>query len=217
MNKTPFDLVIFDCDGVLVNTEPLVDQIYSQMLEEHGQTFNRTSLHEFSGMTIQDRLKVSSQQLGWTPPESFLPEFFARLAELSKKELKPVDGIYELVESLPVPVCVASNGTRDEIVLRLKIANLTDFFGAAIFSGLEVPRPKPAPDVFLAAAESFNAHPSRCIVVEDSVPGVTAAVSAGIKVYGHAAFTPAESLREAGAIPFANMAELKNILSMQVA
>ncbi len=78
---------------------------------------------------------------------------------------------------------------------------------------LEVPHPKPAPDVFLEAARAFNVHPSRCIVIEDSVPGVTAAVRAGMRVYGHAAFTPAESLKATGAIPFADMSALQNILA----
>jgi HAD superfamily hydrolase (TIGR01509 family) len=132
---------------------------------------------------------------------------------LTETELKPVPGIHALIDSLTVPICVASNGSREEILLRLRIAQLTERFGNAIFSGLEVAHPKPAPDVFLAAAKAFNVHPTRCIVIEDSVPGVTAAVRAGMKVYGHAAFTPSESLRKAGAIPFANMVELKNMLS----
>ncbi len=214
MSQTPFDLVIFDCDGVLVNTEPLVDRVYHQMLNEHGQTLGyRTSPLEFSGVAIHDRLAVTSQRLGWTPPETFLPEFFERLALLSEKELQPVEGIRELIESLTVPICVASNGSREEIVLRLRVAGLTGHFGNAIFSGLEVPHPKPAPDVFLAAARAFNVPPARCIVIEDSIPGVTAAVRAGMKVYGHAAMTDKEKLRQAGALPFDNMRELKSILS----
>ncbi len=213
MKNSPFDLVIFDCDGVLVDSEPLANQVYVQMLAEHGHHLDyQTSLREFSGAAVYKRLEVTSQKLNWTPPETFLPAFFERLEKLSEKELKPVKGIYELVESLPVPVCVASNGARAEIVFRLKLANLTEFFGDAIFSGLEVPHPKPAPDVFLAAAKAFNAPPSRCIVVEDSVPGVTAAVCAGMKVYGHAAITPAKSLQDAGATPFADMMELKALL-----
>ena len=111
-----------------------------------------------------------------------------------------------------MPICVASNGSREEILLRLKIANLTELFGGAIFSGMEVPHPKPAPDVFLAAARSFDTPPGRCIVVEDSVPGVTAAIRAGMKVYGHAAITPMDALRKAGAVPFSDMMELKKIL-----
>jgi beta-phosphoglucomutase-like phosphatase (HAD superfamily) len=95
----------------------------------------------------------------------------------------------------------------------LEIAHLTEYFANHIFSGLEVAHPKPAPDVFLATAKAFNVSPSRAIVIEDSVPGVTAAVRAEMRVYGHAALTPAASLRDAGAIPFANMMELKTILN----
>ena len=214
MKNTSYDLVIFDCDGVLVNSEPLANQVYVQILEEHGHRVNSDEyLREFSGASITQRLQVTSQKLNWTPPSNFTFTFQERLAELSKQVLEPVPGIHELIESLTVPICIGSNGTRSEILLRLKLANLTEFFGNAIFSGLEVPHAKPAPDVFLAAAQSFNIPPSRCVVIEDSIPGVTAGVKAGMKVYGYAAFTPVEDLRNAGAIPFANMMELKSMLA----
>ena len=132
-----FDLVIFDCDGVLVNSEPLVNQIYVQMLGEFGF----------------------------------------------------------------------------QVDANVKIAQVAEHFGDAIFSATEVPHPKPAPDVYLAAAKALNVSPDRCVVIEDSIPGVTAAIRAGMQVYGHAAFTSSESLRQAGAIPFANMLELQTILS----
>lgn len=214
MNTTSsFDLVIFDCDGVLVDSEPLTNQVYVQMLGEFGyQVDTEAYLREFSGAALPKRLEVTSNKLNWTPPENFLSIFNERLSVLTEKKLQPVIGIHSLIESLSVPICVASNGSREEIALRLKIAQLTDRFGDAIFSGLEVPHPKPAPDVFLAAAKAFNVSPARCIVIEDSVPGVTAAVRAGMKVFGHAAFTPSESLEEAGAMPFANMMELQKTL-----
>jgi phosphoglycolate phosphatase len=215
MNTTSFDLVIFDCDGVLVNSEPLANQIYVQMLGEYGHHVNTEEYQrEFSGARITRRLEVTSQKLNWTPPENFLSIFDERFSSLAEKELKPVPGIHALIESLSVPICIASNGSREEIVLRLKIAQLTKYFTNVIFSGLEVPHPKPAPDVFLTAASAFNVSPVRCVVVEDSIPGVTAAVRAGMKVYGHAAFTPSESLRAAGAIPFANMMELKTLFTL---
>lgn len=215
MKKTSFDLVIFDCDGVLVDSEPLANQVYVQMLGDYGYHVNAEEYqHEFSGAAVFKRLEVTSQRLNWSPPANFLPIFNERLAVLTERELKPVEGIHTLIESLSVPICVASNGHRKEIILRLKVANLTHYFGDKIFSGLEVPHPKPAPDVFLAAANAFNIAPERCIVIEDSVPGVTAGVRAGMQVYGHAAITPSESLQAAGAIPFKNMLELKEILSV---
>jgi phosphoglycolate phosphatase len=215
MDKThSFDLVIFDCDGVLVNSEPLANQLYVKMLGEFGYRVDAEQyLHEFAGVYIPDRLRITSQRLNWTPPVNFLSAFNERLSILVRNELQAVDGIHSLIESLPVPICVASNGSREEIILRLKIGQLTEYFGDAIFSGMEVPHPKPAPDVFLAAAKAFNVSPAQCVVIEDSVTGVTAAVRAGMRVYGHAACTPAKSLQNAGAIPFGNMDELQSILS----
>ncbi len=214
MKIQSYDLVIFDCDGVLVDSEPLANQVYVQMLAEYGFDVNHEEyLRKFSGAAIFDRLEVTAKQLSWTPPTDFYPIFNSRLAVLTEQELKPVPGIHELIESLSVPVCIASNGSRKEILLRLRIARLSEHFTDAIFSGLEVPNPKPAPDVYLAAAQAFNVHPTRCVVVEDSVPGVTAGVRAGMKVYGHAACTDPALLKAAGATPFTNMLELKNILT----
>ena len=214
MNNTSFDLVIFDCDGVLVDSEHLADQVYVQMLKEYGFSVNTAAyLQEFAGVALPKRLEVTARKLNWTPPAEFIPLFLERMSALSEKELQAVPGIHDLITSLTVPFCVASNGSRAEIVHRLKVARLTEQFGDAIFSGMEVPHPKPAPDVFLAAARAFQIPPSRCVVIEDSLLGVNAGVRAGMKVYGHATFNSAESLRAAGAIPFANMLELKTILN----
>lgn len=209
-----FDLVIFDCDGVLVNSEPLANHVFVQLLAEHGHHVNvQEYQRKFSGAAIHERLAVTSQKLDWIPPSNFYSVFNERLSDLTERELKPVAGIHDLLRSISAPICIASNGSREEILLRLKIAKLTEFFDGAIFSGLEVANPKPAPDVFLEAARSFNAPPARCVVIEDSIPGVTAAIRAGMKVYGHAAFTPSESLRKAGAIPFESMRDLQAILA----
>ena len=214
MNTKPYDLVIFDCDGVLVESEALACRIYVDLFAEYGHPLDYTeTLHKFYGVTLTNRLVISAQELGWTPPDEFVPIFNERLLALSEQELLPIPHIHELIESITVPMCVASNGSRDEIVFRLKVAGLTERFGNAIFSGTEVPHPKPAPDVYLAAARAFQTPPERCVVIEDSILGVTAGVRAGMKVYGHATFNSAESLRAAGATPFGSMLELKKILS----
>jgi phosphoglycolate phosphatase len=214
MKTSTFDLVIFDCDGVLVDSEPLANRVYVQMLAEHGFQVNYDEyLHKYSGAAIVNRLESTSKQLNWTPPTDFYPVFNSRLSVLTKQELKPVPGIHELLDSLNVPVCIASNGSRSEVMLRLQLADLAKYFGENIFSGTELPNPKPAPDVYLTAAKSFNIPPDRCVVVEDSVLGVTAGVRAGMKVYGYAACTDADQLKAAGAIPFMDMLELKSILA----
>jgi HAD superfamily hydrolase (TIGR01509 family) len=211
-----FDLAIFDCDGVLVDSEPLANQVFVEMIREHGFDIDEPAyLRKFSGITLPDRIQTTAQELNWMPPQDFHQIFNERLAILTRERLQPVQGIHELLKSLPVPVCVASNGSREEVDLRLELSGLTNVFGNAIFSGIEVAKPKPAPDVYLAAAKSFDVSPSRCLVVEDSIPGVTAAVQAGMRVYGHAAFTPAQQLKDIGAIPFKDMFELKEILAKE--
>jgi phosphoglycolate phosphatase len=215
MNTQPCDLVIFDCDGVLVETESLVCRLYVQMFAEYGYPLEyEETLREHHGVNLLKRLEHTAQKIGWTPPHSeFLPEFNKRLSDLTERELIVVPGVHSLIDNLTVPICVASNGSREEITFRLKLSNLTERFGSAVFSGTEVPHPKPAPDVYLAAAKAFDVHPSRCVVIEDSILGVTAAVRAGMKVYGHATYNSPESLRKAGAIPFDNMPELQAILN----
>jgi len=213
MNNLPYDLVIFDCDGVLVESEQLACQVYVQMFAEYGHQLDFTeTLHKFYGVTLQDRLNASALELGWTPPDDFIYNFNNRLRELSEREMQTIPHIHELIDSITVPICVASNGLREEITYRLKAAGLTERFGKAIFSGTEVAHPKPAPDVYLAAAQSFHVAPECCVVIEDSVLGVTAAVAAGMKVYGYASFNSAESLQTAGAIPFTSMQSMKDIL-----
>lgn len=216
MKPQTIDLVLFDCDGVLVDTEPLANRVFVQLVRENGFDVDESIyLHKFTGVTLPDRIRITEQELQWTAPEDFLPQFHERLIELTEASMQPVEGIHELVRSLPVPICVASNGSRAEINLRLKLSNLAPFFGNAIFSGLEVPNPKPAPDVYLAAARSFDVEPSRCVVVEDSLPGVRAGRSAGMRVYGYAALTSKEKLIEAGAIPFSSMNELQQVLAQE--
>ncbi len=217
MNNSDFDLVIFDCDGVLVESEELACRIYVQMFAEYGYQLDYAeTLHKFYGMTLETRLQISEQELGWRPPADFIPRFHQTELILSERELQTVPHVHELIESITVPVCVASNGSRKELNFRLKIAGLLSYFDGAIFSGTEVAHPKPAPDVYLAAARHFNIDPSRCVVVEDSVLGVTAAVTAGMTVYGHATFNAPEKLQQAGAIPFKSMLELKEIFASKL-
>jgi len=213
MKIKPYELVIFDCDGILVESEELACRLYVDMFREHGHVLDyKETLHKFYGMTLENRLRVSEQELGWKPAADFISNFHARELELSKTELKTVPHVRELIESIALPKCVASNGSRKEINFRLRIAGLLDHFQNALFSGTEVPHPKPAPDVYLAAAQSFNIAPENCIVIEDSILGVTAAVTAGMKVYGYASFNSAESLKAAGALPFTSMLEMKELL-----
>ena len=162
MNTKPFDLVIFDCDGVLVDSEPLANRVFVQIVREYGYELDERNIPEgiFWRTYTKDRIHTIERELNWIAPGNFLDIFNKRFTAIDRKRTSTChSGIHSLIESLSVPICVASNGSREEIALRLKIAKLTDHFGDAIFSGLEVPHPKPAPDVYLAAAKAFNVSP----------------------------------------------------------
>jgi HAD superfamily hydrolase (TIGR01509 family) len=207
------ELIIFDCDGVLVDSEPIVNRLFVEMLGELGYhlDYERT-LRESSGGTMAMRMSSTQQRLGWQPPADFTAQFDRRLSAALQRELRPVPGVRALLADLLVPWCVASNGSHDDVRSRLDYAGLLAEFDPPAFSATEVAVGKPAPDLFLHAAARMTTRPDRCVVVEDSVPGVRAGVAAGMPVFGLARLTNPGDLREAGATVFEDMSELPGLL-----
>jgi HAD superfamily hydrolase (TIGR01509 family) len=204
-----FDLIIFDCDGVLVDSEPIVNQLFVDMLGELGHTLDyEATLREFSGGAMSARMAITRQRLGWFPPAGFVADFDQRLLDAMRRELRAVPGVREMLDLLPGPWCVVSNGAYEDIRFRLECTGLLDDFEPYLFSASALARPKPAPDVFLHAAQSMAAAPQRCLVIEDSVTGVRAGVEAGMTVFGFARFTSADRLQQAGARVFERMSDL---------
>ena len=204
-----FDLVIFDSDGVLVDSEPLVNRVYVELMRELGHDMDEgASMREFSGASMATRFAAFSRRFAWSPTPEFEQAFHARLATAVARELKPVAGIERILSELRVPICAASNGTTADMRERLGAVGLLPYFANALFSAPELGRPKPFPDVFLLAAQAFGAQPSRCAVVEDSLTGVQGGVAAGMTVFGYAAHSDADALREAGATTFTCMDDL---------
>lgn len=213
-----FELVIFDCDGVLVDSEPLVNRVVVEMLAELGYALDEAqSLREFSGCSLSARFLVLGARLGWSPAPGFEAAFHERLGDLVRRELRAVEGVREALAEIAQPICVASNGSLDEIRARLGATGLLARFEGALFSAIDAGRAKPAPDVFLHAARSTGVEPARCAVVEDSVPGVLAANRAGMLVFGYAGLTDAASLSAAGARTFDRMSELPALLHERAA
>lgn len=184
----PVECVIFDCDGTLVDTELLGNEVFASMLLTHGFSVTPSeAMGRFRGMKLADCLTEVEAQLGRPLPASFIPELRQKTAAVFKQRLAPIPGALELVKSVRVLSCVASSGPRDKIELSLALTGLLPFFRNRIFSSYEIGSWKPDPAIFLHAAKALGVEPRNCVVVEDSLPGIQAALTAGMRAY---AFQP---------------------------
>ena len=196
-------LVIFDCDGVLVDSEPVANRTLGQMLRELGLDLTQEQIFQsFVGYSLPHCMRVIEGMLGRAPPENFLRELQARTFAAFKTELRAMPGIEQALDALDaarVPYCVASSGDHEKMNTTLGITGLLPRFAGRIFSVTQVARGKPEPDIYLFAAKQMGVESASCVVVEDAPPGVKAGVAAGMTVLGFCASTPAEKLWEAGA------------------
>jgi HAD superfamily hydrolase (TIGR01509 family) len=216
---TPPPLVIFDCDGVLVDSEPLAAQVNMELLHQLGWPISVKEVEErFIGCSYAHFLTEVEAHLGQPVPPDWGPRFRERFEELAEKELVAIDGVGAVVEALAgagVPICVASNSRRERVTWSLERTGLLGHFEGRVFSAREVARPKPAPDVFLLAAATLGVEPSAAVVVEDSRFGVEAARRAGMAVYGYAGgLTKPAALEGTGTTVFDDMAQLPALLGL---
>ena len=216
-------LTIFDCDGVLVDSELIALSELSAVMREQGVAMSVAECQDaFMGMTNADIVRAIEERIGRSLPGEG-PRLRLRMLDRFKRELQPVPGIADVLAHHDGPRCVASSSDRGRIELTLALTGLAPFFEGNIFSGTEVARGKPAPDLFLHAAASMHVNPSACVVVEDSAMGVRAAVAAGMPVIGfiggaHATEGFEARLRAAGASQvIARMAELPAALRLALA
>ena len=212
-------LVIFDCDGVLVDSERLSHRVLHAMLIELGAAISpQQTVDRFIGTSLAACLARISSLLGAAPPANFAAEFARRSRAAFEAELTLVPGVAQLLAALAVPCCVASNGNRAKVDFTLghtgPLAQFAAQLAGRIFTADDVLHPKPAPDLFLHAARQLGADPRRTTVVEDTPTGISAAKAAGMHAIGFAAMTPAAQLHEAGADRVVHtMAELQALLS----
>jgi HAD superfamily hydrolase (TIGR01509 family) len=193
-------LIIFDCDGVLVDSERLSHAVLQQMLAEYGVELTlEQTLEHFMGTSMDRCIEVASSLIGHAVPADFRPRFRDRTFDAFTRSLTTVPGIEPVLAGLQVPYCVASNGPHQKMRHTLARTGLLPLFKGRMFSAQDVVAPKPAPDLFLHAAAVCGAPPAGCVVVEDSATGVAAARSAGMRVLGFAAMGQGDKLRRAGA------------------
>jgi HAD superfamily hydrolase (TIGR01509 family) len=210
-----FELIIFDCDGVLVDSERITNQVFCTMLNELGLPVSLQDMFErFVGLSMPQCVHLITEMHGHPPPGTFVGELRQRAAYALKEQITPIPGVKEMLAGLRIPCCVASSGDHEKIRLTLSATGLLTRFEDRIFSVVDVARPKPEPDVFLHAARQLGVLPRACAVIEDTPTGVRAAVAAGMRTFGFAANTPAHKLMEAGAHHvFWDMAELLELLN----
>src|ERR1044072_1752578 len=210
-----FDLVIFDCDGVLVDSERIAVRIDAIVLERLGWPMSEAEIIDrFMGRSEAYMTGEIERAIGRTLPAGWDGEFTPLYREALEAELEPVDGIVEALDRISIPPCVASSSPHERLRLTLGLTGLLPRFEGRIFSATDVAHGKPAPDLFLHAATTLGANPARCAVVEDSIYCVEAARAAGMRAFGYTGgLTPPERLAGAATTLFADMRDLPTLLA----
>ncbi|MGD8860804.1 MAG: HAD family hydrolase [Myxococcales bacterium] len=204
--------VIFDCDGVLVDSERLVSRIEAKLFRRWGWEVSPEELGALlKGRGHTEVVRIIESHLPVQPPADWIYEWAMHTAIGFRRALQPVEGVRGVLDTLAardVPVAVASQSSHGRVLLSLELCRLSDYFGDHVYTASMVRHPKPAPDIYLHAARQLGAAPDRCTVIEDSVTGVRSAVAAGMRVLGYAADADADALQQAGAEVFERMEEL---------
>lgn len=211
-----FEAVIFDCDGVLVDSETLENQVFVECAADLGLVLTLAEAVElYKGRKLAECIADVEERLGRCVPDSFVADFRVRSAKVFEDHLQPIPGVEAVIQTLQalsVPFCVASSGPREKIEANLGITGLLTYFQESVVSAYEVGSWKPDPDLFLHAARTLDVAPETCAVIEDSLPGVQAGVAADMTVFGYARDTQAEILAAAGAQVFQDMNQLPVLL-----
>jgi HAD superfamily hydrolase (TIGR01509 family) len=226
VKKTPqnidqnIDLVIFDCDGVLVDSEVISCRAHAETLTRHGYPITADQvLVRFLGVSDREARMTIEAELGRSLPDDFEKQVKQATLQFYADDLRTIPHVGEAIAAIALPKCVASSGTPEKIRHGLECAGLYDLLAPNIFSATQVKRGKPAPDLFLFAAGQMQTSAARCVVIEDSVPGITGARAAGMAVLGfhggsHCRPGYADKLRAAGAImTFDDMRQLPDLIA----
>jgi HAD superfamily hydrolase (TIGR01509 family) len=219
-NDTKFDLVIFDCDGVLVDSEVVSCRVHADVLTRYGYPITAEEVHRrFLGRTARDAASEIERELGRPLAESYELDRRTTLLAALAETVEAIPFLCDALDAIDARICVASSAAHDKIFTTLTRTRLYQRFAPNIFSGTQVKNGKPAPDLFLLAATQMAALPEQCLVIEDSVPGVTGARAAGMTVLGfhggsHCRPGDDEALRAAGSVAtFDDMRQLPGLIA----
>ena len=210
-------LIIFDCDGVLVNSEPIANRVFAEQLGLHGISMTPDEVaRRFIGRSRDTCIAMAGEMRGKAFHEGFAGEWDDALHAALAREVQPVRGVPELLRSLGIPYCVASNGEPSHMQVSLTAAGLMPLVEGRLFSAKQVAHPKPAPDLFLHAARTMGAAPADCAVVEDTPTGVRAGIAAGMRVFAYCggAHTDRTEVTALGATAFDHMRELPRLIGL---
>ena len=206
--------VIFDCDGVLVDSELISNTVLAGLLTQAGlPTTLEECLRDYRGRSMASVLELARGRHGTDLPGDLDGRYYDEVKAAFARELRPVPGVIDALDRIALPSCVASSGPHHKMAVSLRRTGLWERFEGRIFSATEVARGKPAPDLFLHAARAMGFDPASTVVVEDSVPGVEAAHAAGMRALAFARDTDAGELAAAGGEPFDDMADLPRLLA----
>ena len=206
--------VIFDCDGVLVDSEPAANAVLAELITDIGlPTTPEQSLATYMGRSWASCVEIVERELGRSAPEDFGARYRAGVRAAWERELRPIPGVVDALDAIDLPNCVASSGEHERMLLTLGLTSLLPRFEGRLFSATEVEHGKPAPDLFLHAASRMGFDPATTVVVEDTVPGVQAGRAAGMRVLAFARLVPAADLAGAGGEIFDDMRDLPGLLA----
>lgn len=208
-----YKCVIFDCDGVLVDSEPIGNQVLVDMANQLGANIDLDYAYKhFKGGSMQSCVDKIELLIKQPIPNDFTSKYRQKSFEAFKANIKPVEGVTELVQNLKIPFCVASSGPENKIKLNLELTGLLPYFEHKIFSCYTIQKWKPSPAVFLWAAETLGFKPEECVVIEDSLTGVQAAKTGGFDVIGYTAHDYNDELKSETTFAWSSMTAIREFL-----
>lgn len=208
-----YKCIIFDCDGVLVDSEPIGNQVLVDMANSLGAQIDLDyAMKHFKGSFFADCEQKISKLINSPIPTTFESDYRKKSFEAFRLGIKPIEGVKNVLDNLTIPYCVASSGPENKICLNLELTGLMPYFDNKIFSCFSIQKWKPDPGVFLWAAETMGFKPEECLVIEDSLSGVNAAKNGGFDVFGFSAHDYNNELESVAPKTFNDMSELLNMI-----